>query len=53
MKKEQFSSEMLYQLTISMFRKMLEHGLISEEEYAEIDTIMLRRYAPFLGSIYR
>jgi hypothetical protein len=44
---------MLYQLTISMFRKMLKQGLISEEEYIVIDTIILRKYEPLLGSIYR
>lgn len=53
MTEKQFNSETAYQLTMSMVRKMLEQRLISKEEYAEIDTIMLRKYEPLLGSIYR
>jgi hypothetical protein len=30
---------------------MLEKGLITEEEYAEIDTILLEKYRPYLGTL--
>ena len=37
--KEQLTNEKLYQATMSMVRRMLEKGLISEEEYRQIDTM--------------
>ena len=36
---------------ISMAKSMLEKGLITEEEYAEIDTILLEKYRPYLGTL--
>ena len=34
----------LYRATMSAVKKMLDEGLISEEEYAVIDTIMAEKY---------
>lgn len=34
-----------------MAKTMLENGLITEEEYAEIDTILLEKYRPYLGTL--
>lgn len=42
---------MLYHAAISMAKSMLEKGLITEEEYAEIDTILLEKYRPYLGTL--
>ena len=39
MSKEQMRQEKLYQVTMSMVRKMLAEGLITEEEYRQIDTM--------------
>lgn len=52
MSKEQMKREMLYQTTMSMVRRMLEKSLISEEEYAEIDTRMQEKYKPSLGTLF-
>lgn len=41
MSKEELHNDMLYHAAISMAKSMLEKGLITEEEYAEIDTILL------------
>ena len=41
MNKEDFRNEKLYQTTMHLARKMLEEGIISEEEYRQIDTIFL------------
>ena len=41
MSKEQMRQEKLYQATMSMVRKMLAEGLITEEEYRQIDTMFL------------
>ena len=39
MSKEEFKNEKLYQATMHIARKMLNEGLITEEEYRQIDTI--------------
>ena len=49
MSKEQLTNEKLYQATMSMVRRMLEKGLISEEEYRQIDTMFLEKYRPVFG----
>ena len=38
---EQFDREKRYQASMNMFRTMLKNGLITEEQYAIIDTKML------------
>lgn len=45
-------NDMLYQMALSMAKTMLEKGLLSPEEYAEIDTILLQKYQPYLGSLF-
>ena len=47
----EFQSEMLYQTTMSIVRKMLRDGLISEEEYRQIDTMFIKKYAPKFGTL--
>jgi hypothetical protein len=49
---EQFEREKLYQASMSMFRAMRENGLITEEQYALIDTKMLQKYQPLLGTLF-
>ena len=51
MSEDEFRRERLYQRTMSVFKKMLEDGLISKEEYAEIDTRMTEKYSPKYGSL--
>lgn len=52
MSKEQLKNEKLYQATMSMVRRMLENGLISEEEYRQIDTMFLEKYHPVFGTLF-
>lgn len=52
MKKNRLKGEMMYQITMGKVKKMLEIGLISKEEYAEIDTIFLGKYKPFFGTLF-
>lgn len=52
MSKEQLTNEKLYQATMSMVRRMLEKGLISEEEYHQIDTMFLEKYRPVFGTLF-
>ena len=49
---DQFEREKLYQATMSMFRSMLKNGLITKEQYAIIDTKMLQKYQPLLGTLF-
>ena len=41
-----FQNEMMYQATMSIARKMLRDGLISEDEYRQIDTMFIEKYQP-------
>lgn len=52
MSKEEFRDEKLYQTTMHLARKMLSDGLISEEEYRQIDTIFLAKYKPVFGTLF-
>lgn len=52
MSKEEFKNEKLYQTTMHIARKMLNEGLITEEEYRQIDTIFLEKYQPTLGTLF-
>ena len=51
MSKEQMRREKLYQATMSIVRKMLAEGLITEEEYRQIDTMFLEKYRPLFGAL--
>lgn len=45
-------NEMTYLITMKLFRKMLEQGLITAEKYAVIDTKMRLKYAPKIGTLF-
>ena len=51
MSKDDFRNEKLYQTTMHMVRKMLDEGIISEEEYRQIDTIFIEKYKPVFGTL--
>lgn len=51
MSKEMFTAEMRYQTAVSLAKKLLEKGLLTEEEYAVIDTILLKEIRPSLGTL--
>lgn len=52
MNEDQFEREKLYQATMNMFRSMLKKGLITEEQYTIINTNMLQKYQPLLGTLF-
>ena len=41
----------MYRISLSVAKSMLEKGIISKEEYSEIDTILLEKYRPALGTL--
>lgn len=48
---EQMKAESSYRISMNMAKSMLEQGFLTKAEYAKIDTIMLKKYAPILGSL--
>ena len=46
-----WNNEFQYQLTMSLVRQIKTNGIISENEYEKIDTIMLKKYRPVLGTL--
>ncbi|MDP4117569.1 MAG: hypothetical protein Q8873_00050 [Bacillota bacterium] len=48
---EQFESEKNYALSDSIFRKMLESGLITKSDYRKLNTIIAKNYGSISGSL--
>lgn len=51
MSEKEFRAELRYRMSLSIARSMLEEGAITEEEYREIDTILLKKHRPVLGTL--
>ena len=51
MSEEEFRAELRYRMSLSVAGALLEEGAISEEEYSEIDTILLQKHRPILGTL--
>lgn len=51
MSEKEFRAELCYRMSLSVAKTMLEKGIISEDEYSEIDTILLEKYRPTLGTL--
>lgn len=49
---EEGKREIIFQMTMSAARQMLEKGLISEEEYKQFDTKMQQKYNPTFGTLF-
>jgi len=48
---KEFRAELRYRMSLSVARAMLEGGVITEEEYRQIDTILLEKHRPALGTL--
>ena len=51
MSQEEGKCEIVFQMTMSAARQMLEKGLISEDEYKQFDTKMQQKYRPIFGTL--
>jgi len=51
MNSEQFKGERQYQTTIAIVKTMLKNSLINEDEFCQIDTMLLEKYRPLLGGL--
>lgn len=49
---EQFEREKLYRAAIAIAKSMLRQGIINEDDFHKIDTLMLERFRPILAGLY-
>jgi len=52
MTEDQFTAEKQYQASLLLAKNLREKGLLTEEEYTVIDTILLEKYKPSLGTLF-
>lgn len=51
MSEKEFRAELRYRMSLSVARSLLEEGAITQEEYSKIDTILLKKHRPILGTL--
>lgn len=51
MSDEEFRAEKMYLLCLGTAKEMLKRGIISEEEFTEIDTKLLEKWEPTLSTL--
>lgn len=51
MEKQEFEAEKRYHVLLSMAGAMLKEGVLTREEYVQIDTILLEKYQPTLSTL--
>ncbi|MDJ0304687.1 SHOCT domain-containing protein [Dehalobacter sp.] len=51
MSEEQFEAEKDYQISIHLAKTLRQKGLLSDEEYAIIDTKLQEKYRPLFGTL--
>lgn len=52
MTKEEFRDQMMYQATMNMALRMLSEGIITEEEYNQIEEYFAAKYSPVYGTLF-
>ena len=52
MKPEQFEAEKNYQAARQIIEGFRQQSLLTEEEFVQIDTILLQKFRPPLGTLY-
>ncbi len=51
MDSEEFKAELLYRVSLSVVRGMREQGLLTETEYHQLDTLLLKQCHPVIGTL--
>ncbi len=51
MTETQFQAEKQYQVAVAMAKSLLRKDLLTHEEYAAIDTVLLDKFRPLLGAL--
>lgn len=52
MSDQQMSNEIKYRMALSMLKSMLSQGLITMEEFCEVDNLNQHLYMPELAEVY-
>ena len=47
----QFQAEKRYQVALAMARTLLDKGLLTPDEYATMDAVLLDKFQPCLGAL--
>jgi hypothetical protein len=50
---EQFEGEKNYRVALSIAKTMLGKGLINDREYRKINTMLIDKYRPIIGTLGR
>ena len=51
MSEGEFRAELRYRMSLAVAQAMLEEGAITREEYRQIDTMLLEKHRPVLGTL--
>ena len=51
MTESQFQSEKRYQVALAMAKTLVDKGLLTPDEYATMDAILLDKFRPCLGAL--
>ncbi len=51
MSNEEIRSDMRYQVSLSIAKTMLCKGIITADEYAEVDAMLIEKYKPYIGKL--
>lgn len=49
---DEFQNEKTYQVIMSLSRKALHEGVITEEEYRKLEAAFEEKYKPLFGSLF-
>lgn len=52
MTKEQLSKEVEYKMAVKLLKILLNRGIISDEEFEEIDELNRQTFSPELAKVY-
>lgn len=52
MTNEQMQNEVMYQGTMLVAKQLLKKGIVSDEEYEQIDTMFRQKYAISLSTLF-
>ncbi|GFH40220.1 SHOCT domain-containing protein [Lactococcus insecticola] len=49
MSEKEIKNDMMYSVSLSLAKSMLEKGIVTESDYRKIDAFLLEKYQPYIG----
>lgn len=49
---EQFSAELSYQVSLALAESLLRSGLLNDEEFLQVRTLLLEKHNPPIGILF-